>query len=85
MKNINKNTYQQEAVAIIQNGEILFLMEGDIVNIKTDGTDYKKSYKEVAIDPTPDEIWLDDGKNRINIPYEYIEEIELIQRNLEFD
>lgn len=81
MKNI-KNAEIAEAVVIIQNGEIMTLMEGDIVNIKTDGTEFKNKYNEVEIDPTPDEIWLTDGDYRVNIGYEYIEEIEIVSRNL---
>jgi hypothetical protein len=83
MKNIKDNSYTQEAVAIIQDGEIMFLMEGDIVNIKTDGIEFKKTYKKVVIDPTPDEIWLVDEEYRINIGYDYIEEIEFVSRKLD--
>lgn len=82
LKSINKDTYVEEAVAIIQNSEVMFLMKDDIVNIKTDGTEFKKNYKKVSIDPTPDEIWVINEEHNINIPFEYIEEIEFVSRNL---
>lgn len=82
MKNINNKTRTEEAVVFIQEEEILFLMKGDFVYIKTDGeypSEYNREYKEVQIETiTPDAIWLYDEKEYLDI--ECVEELKLLRR-----
>ena len=57
-----------------ENGEVLYLSEDMIVNITTDGTEFKKTYKNAeVVSLNEDEIEIDNA----SIPWEYIKDISV--------